>query len=83
MLILKPIISILSELIFKPLFELEFYKNSFPIERGLDHPNEISAYMFSEFFKAHYNSKTPFLNINNTAKINTEFFVEWIYNEMN
>ena len=72
-----------SELIFKPLFELEFYKNSFPIERGLDHPNEISAYMFSEFFKAHFNSKTPFLNVNNTAKINTELFVEWIYNEMN
>ena len=45
----------------KPLSELDFYTQSFPIKRGLDHPNEISAYMFSDFFKTGYHAKNQFL----------------------
>ena len=67
----------------RPLSDLDFYTKSFPLKRGLDHPNEISAYMFSAFFKARYNSKEPFLNLNKKANKNTKLFLEWIKTEMN
>ena len=72
-----------SSLNFMPLSELDFYKNSFPVNRGLDHPNEISAYMFSDFFKAKYNSKEPFFDENHKAIENSKLFLEWINSEMN
>ena len=67
----------------KPLSEIDFYKKSFPVKRGLDHPNEISAYMFSEFFKAEFNSKQPFEKAIGIANKNAEQFMEWIKTEMN
>ena len=39
--------------------------------------------MFSAFFKARYNSKEPFLNLNKKANKNTKLFLEWIKTEMN
>tara|TARA_B110000211_G_scaffold62245_1_gene70738 strand:- start:2054 stop:3667 length:1614 start_codon:yes stop_codon:yes gene_type:complete len=65
-----------------PLSDLDFYNKSFPVKRGLDHPNEISAYMFSDFFKARYNSKTPFLNKDSISNNNSNFFLKWIKSEM-
>ena len=61
----------------------DFYKKSFPVKRGLDHPNEISAYMFSEFFKAEFNLKQPFEKAIGIANKNAEQFMEWIKTEMN
>ena len=72
-----------SELKSKPLTEIDFYKKSFPVKRGLDHPNEISAYMFSEFFKAKFNSKKPFEKAIGIANKNAELFTDWIRTEMN
>ena len=48
-----------SELKSKPLSEIDFYKKSFPVKRGLDHPNEISAYMFSEFLNQNLIQSNP------------------------
>ena len=62
----------------RPLSELDFYTNSFPVKRGLDHPNEISAYMFSDFFKAGYNSKSPFSKKQANSSDNYDLFLSWI-----
>ena len=64
------------------LSDIDFYKNSFPVIRGLDHPNEISAYMFSEFFKAIYLDLEPFQNQPLQTKKNTLSFLNWITVEM-
>ena len=66
----------------RPLSELYFYTNSFPVKRGLDHPNEISAYMFSDFFKAGYNSKSPFLEKQTSSSDNYDLFLSWIKTDM-
>jgi hypothetical protein len=66
----------------RPLSELDFYNKSFPVKRGLDHPNEISAYMFSNFFKAGYNSKSPFLEKQTNSSNNYDLFLNWIKTEM-
>ena len=66
----------------RPLSELDFYTNSFPVKRGLDHPNEISAYMFSDFFKAGYNSKSPFLEKQTSSSDNYDLFLSWIKTDM-
>jgi hypothetical protein len=60
------------------LSEISFYQKSFPIKRGLDHPNELSAYMFSDYFKASYNSKIPFQMVSKEAQKNTDLFVDWV-----
>ena len=67
---------------FRPLSELDFYTNSFTVKRGLDHPNEISAYMFSDFFKAGYNSKSPFLEKQTNSSDNYDLFLSWIKTDM-
>ena len=66
----------------RPLSELDFYTNSFPVKRGLDHPNEISAYMFSDFFKAGYNSNSPFLEKQTNSSDNYDLFLSWIKTDM-
>ena len=66
----------------RPLSELDFYNKSFPVKRGLDHPNEISAYMFSNFFKAGYNSKSPLLEKQTNSSNNYDLFLNWIKTEM-
>ena len=71
-----------NKLVNQPLQELSFYTKSYPVSRGLDHPNEISAYMFSEFFKSKYNSSEPFHKINESSKKNTRTFIEWIKTDM-
>ena len=71
-----------NKLVNQPLQELSFYTQSYPLSRGLDHPNEISAYMFSEFFKSKYNSREPFQEINESSKKNVELFLEWIKSDM-
>ena len=69
-------------LLSRPLSELSFYINSFPVKRGLDHPNEISAYMFSDFFKSNYDSRVTFLERENQSNDNYYLFLNWIKTEM-
>ena len=71
-----------NKLVNQPLEELIFYTRSYPVSRGLDHPNEISAYMFSEFFKSKYNFREPFQEISEDSKKNVELFLEWIKSDM-
>jgi len=66
----------------KPLSELDFYTNSFPVKRGLDHPNEISAYMFSDYFRKSYNLKSQFVEKATLPEKNYRLFLNWIKKEM-
>tara|TARA_B100000989_G_scaffold207231_1_gene157019 strand:+ start:272 stop:601 length:330 start_codon:yes stop_codon:yes gene_type:complete len=52
------------------------------LKHAIDHPNEISAYMFSEFFKSKYNSREPFQETNESSKKNTRLFIEWNKTDM-
>jgi len=61
---------------------IPFYKNSFPTSRGLDHPNEISAYLFSDYFQALAEKSEPFGKATTEASKNSTAFVEWINNWM-
>jgi hypothetical protein len=61
--------------------EFEFYSEAFPVRRGIDHPNEISAYMFAEYFKALAKSRSPFADCGVDAKKNTQLFLNWIYEQ--
>jgi len=61
---------------------IEFYKNAFPISRGLDHPNEISAYMFSDYFNTLTSNTKPFSETNEKKSKNLDLFIQWIGKEM-
>ncbi|MBV1924697.1 MAG: hypothetical protein KUG68_11790 [Flavobacteriaceae bacterium] len=70
-------------LILKSISDIDFYPKSFPTNRGLDHPNEISAYMFSMYFEALVSESIPFKNVEVDASKNAKSFVNWIDKEMN
>jgi len=59
------------------------FMSSFPVYSGSDHPNEISAYMYSEYFKAMIANKTPFLTIRESARLNAELFINWLSKKEN
>ena len=54
------------------------YKNAYPVHRGLDHPNEITAYMFSEYFVALVEQEAPFKELTDAAANNAQTFVEFL-----
>lgn len=58
--------------------KLKKYLKSFPISNGTDHPNEISAYMYSDYFKALASGKAPFDSIAKSSRHNTELFLNWL-----
>ena len=60
------------------LSHFEEYVNSFPVNRGLDHPNEISAYMFSIYFTSLVNEVKPFKDVDEKSLINSNEFIKWI-----
>ena len=71
-----------NSLIHTNLDGIEFYKKSFPTAKGLDHPNEISAYMFSDYFKTLiFNKETINTTIEKKIK-NHDLFIQWIHKEM-
>ena len=61
---------------------IEFYKNAFPTSRGLDHPNEISAYMFSDYFKSLFSNTKLFKEADEKSLKNSDLFIQWIKKEM-
>ena len=64
------------------LSDIPNYSTSYPVTRGIDHPNEISAYMFAEYFKSLVDKKIPFQNQKVEAATNTEAFLKWLSEEM-
>lgn len=64
------------------LEDFEEYLNSFPVKRGLDHPNEISAYMFSQYFEALIEDRIPFSEVSLEKKMNTTSFLNWIHSAL-
>lgn len=62
--------------------KLKKYIKSFPISNGIDHPNEISAYMYSEYFKALVMGDTPFDSAKKSSRKNTELFVNWMHSKL-
>jgi hypothetical protein len=40
-----------NKLMINSIDDLTFYRDYYPVTRGIDHPNEISAYMFSKVFR--------------------------------
>ena len=58
--------------------KMKNYLNSFPVSNGTDHPNEISAYMYSDYFKALASGNTPFDSVKKSARLNSELFLNWL-----
>lgn len=69
-------------LIYTNIDSIKFYKNAFPTSRGIDHPNEISAYMFSDYFKTLVSDKEPSHLENKKPSQNLDSFIDWIHKEM-
>lgn len=62
--------------------DIPFYSKSFPVTRGIDHPNEIAAYMFADYYKALVLGEDPFGEIGESAQENTQAFIHWLLKEM-
>ncbi len=60
--------------------EISFHTDSFPTQKGLDHPNEISAYMFADYFASLITKTKPFESVSKAAASNTKHFLNWINN---
>lgn len=58
------------------------YTSKFPVSRGIDHPNEISAYMFADVFVANLKGVQPFVQVTETSKKNIQSFLKWLSSEM-
>ncbi|MEK9614238.1 MAG: hypothetical protein VW080_09995 [Flavobacteriaceae bacterium] len=65
------------------LDKIAFYKNAFPVSRGIDHPNEISAYLFADYFQAILTSSKPFPQAHPNSSKNSKRFIQWIQENMN
>lgn len=58
------------------------YTTAFPVKTGIDHPYEIAAYMFADYFGALWQDTIPFAHIAPAAQANTRKFLEWCTAEM-
>lgn len=70
------------KLISTTLSDIEYYVNSFPPNRGIDHPNEISAYLFADYFSSLVLGEKPFKDVRHEAKKHSSLFIDWIDREM-
>lgn len=62
----------------KSLSDYPKYVNSFPVTQGLDHPNEISAYMFSSYFVSIFEENIPFKNAHQKSISFTQEYLIWL-----
>ena len=60
------------------LSDISAYINSFPVSKGMDHPNEISAYMISEYYLSLLEKETPFSKVSDESVIFAKEFVLWL-----
>ncbi|MCK5855894.1 MAG: hypothetical protein KAG64_00295 [Bacteroidales bacterium] len=65
------------------LSDFSEYINSFPVAMGLDHPNEISAYMISEYYISLLAKEIPFKDASQESNIFAEEFVLWLNRSFN
>jgi hypothetical protein len=65
------------------LSSLDSYTKLFPTSQGLDHPNEITAYMFSDYFISVLQQEKPFENVSSRAKDYSEKYVSWLKESFN
>jgi hypothetical protein len=67
-----------------PMEEFNYYSGSFPAcaSNGLDHPNEIAAYMMSEVFKSMLLDQQPFKNTQSRASVSSSQFIDWYKKEL-
>lgn len=70
------------QLVSIPVYEFKKYFMRFPVIEGLDHPNEIAAYMMSAVFKSILIGKRPFEEAPPEAKKYSEKFIDWYISEM-
>ena len=71
-----------NNLITKSIYEIPFHTTSYPTRSGLEHPNELSAYMFADYFISIVMGDTPFINCSKTATNNSNKFIEWINTDL-
>jgi len=57
------------------------YTSLFAVTQGLDHPNEISAYMFSKYYVSILDEKAPFHNEAESTKLFSQEYINWLNNE--
>ena len=62
----------------KRLSDYTSYVNSFPVTQGLDHPNEISAYMFSTYFVSIIEENIAFKNASPKSLDFTQEYLIWL-----
>ena len=58
------------------------YKNRFPVTSGIDHPNEISAYMLSQLYVSKLYGEIPFNDVLPEAKKSCQQFLRWADEEI-
>lgn len=66
------------------LDDFHSYSNSFPASAadGLDHPNEITAYLMADVFRSLLDNKQPLENSTFSAKSNAAKFITWYRTEL-
>ena len=69
-----------NNLIKQDLSKFTIYTESFPVTQGLDHPNEIPAYMISEYFISLLEGTSPFINATEKSKLFSKKYVTWLNN---
>ena len=69
-----------NNLIKQKLSEFTNYTESFPVTQGLDHPNEITAYMISEYFISLLEGTTPFKNAPEKSQDFSQKYITWLNN---
>ncbi len=67
---------------YMPMDSFVNFKNRFPVTVGIDHPNEISAYMFSDFFIAKMLNEIPFAKASIESNKSCLQFINWCETEM-
>lgn len=70
------------KLISTTLSDIDYYVKSFPPNRGIDHPNEISAYLFADYFSSLVLKEKPFKDVQQEAVKYSNLFMNWIDSEM-
>lgn len=58
------------------------FTDSFPVKRGLDHPNEIFAYMFADYFVDLVTKREPFSDSSKKMTKNVTAFLTWVNREL-
>ncbi|WP_417625046.1 hypothetical protein [Paremcibacter congregatus] len=66
-----------------PVTDFSWFTDQFPVSRGIDHPNEIAAYMFAEKFKTYVASrKSEDMSNDPKSMEKTNNFLLWVNQQM-